>query len=174
MRDLTMAYGSFVLMRDLNFVVRTRRHLRHHGRQRMRQEHGASASDWTQGTGQGRDLLWRLQFYPSRPEAARAAAAALWHPLSERRALELDDPGGECRPSARRIYRPEAGDRSARSRRSSWRWWDSRASRISIRTKSAAACKNAPVSRARWRLIRRSLSSTSPRPASIRLVRAAR
>ena len=36
---LTMAYGSFVLMRDLNFTINRWRCLYHHGRQRQRQKH---------------------------------------------------------------------------------------------------------------------------------------
>ena len=63
-------------------------------------------------------------------------------------------------------------NRSARSRRSSWRWSALRGSRISIPTKSAAACRSAPDSRARWRWIRRFYSSTSLRRASTRLARA--
>ena len=38
-RDLTMAYGSFVLMRDLELRRPSRGHLRYHGWQRLREEH---------------------------------------------------------------------------------------------------------------------------------------
>ena len=62
-----MAYGSFVLMRDLNFVVEARRYLHHYGRQRMRQEHAAAPSDRTQGTRHGRDHLRRLNFTRAEP-----------------------------------------------------------------------------------------------------------
>ena len=39
-----MAYGGFVVQRDVSFNVPRRRYLRHHGGERLRQEHAAQAT----------------------------------------------------------------------------------------------------------------------------------
>ena len=52
-RDLTMAYGDFVLMRDLTFYHKPGGHLHRHGRQRVRQEHLDDYFNRLEGPGQG-------------------------------------------------------------------------------------------------------------------------
>ena len=71
---------------------------------------------------QGRGPLRRRELH--RRRRRRSASSMLRRrrrALPERRAVELDDAGGEHRPAARRVHRPLAAPRSARSRRSSWR-----------------------------------------------------
>ena len=172
MRNLTMAYGSFVLMRDLNFVVKR-----------------GDIFIIMGGSGCGKSTLLRhliglkepatgeiiygdVNFTRAAPRARETYAAALRDSVSERRVVELDDAGGKYRPAARRIYRSDSRRKSAKSRRSSSRWSGSRVSRTSIPTRLAAACRSARAWRARWRWIRISCSSTNRRPDSIRLARA--
>ncbi len=49
------------------FRSEARRHLHHHGRQWMRQEHTAAPFDRAQGSGDGRDRIRRHQFHAGRP-----------------------------------------------------------------------------------------------------------
>ena len=56
-RNLTMTYGSFVLMRELNFVVKRGDIFIIMGGRRMRQKHAAASSDRAQGTRHGRDHI---------------------------------------------------------------------------------------------------------------------
>jgi hypothetical protein len=53
---LTMAYGDFVLMRDLNFEVK-RGDILHHGRQRLREKYSTLPSNRTQRASVRRDFL---------------------------------------------------------------------------------------------------------------------
>ena len=54
---------------------RARRHLRHHGRQRLREEHVAAASHRTQRAGQGRDPVRGGELHQGRTRAPPAPAA---------------------------------------------------------------------------------------------------
>ena len=163
-RDLTMAFGDFVVMRDLNFTVKR-----------------GDVFIIMGGSGCGKSTLLRHMiglnepakgeifygdesFTRATPEDREQMLRALRRALPERRAVELDDAGRERRPAARRVHRPHSPRRSARSRRSSSRWSGSRASRTTTRRRSAAACRSAPASRAPWRSIPTSCSSTSRRP----------
>jgi phospholipid/cholesterol/gamma-HCH transport system ATP-binding protein len=96
-RDLTMAFGSFVVMRDIKVQGPAGRDLRHHGRQRLRQEHPAPAHDRAQGAAQGEILLRGRVVLGGRRSAAAQVAAVVRRALPERRALEFDDACGEHR-----------------------------------------------------------------------------
>ena len=67
---LTMAFGDFVVQKDLS-SRRSRRHLCHHGRQRLRQEHAAAPPDRAAGAGSRQGLLRQ-----GKPVGCRPAAAA--------------------------------------------------------------------------------------------------
>ena len=161
------------LMRDMNFTVKPRRCLHHHGRQRLRQEHPAAAPDRPQPAG-ARQIFYEGQdFTTADPSSAngfcsdasaccfRAARCGAAMTLAENIGLLLEeytDLNAGRDPRARRAQ--------ARARRAS------KASRTTTRRRSAAACRSAPDWLAPWRWIRTSCSSTSRRPASTRSARA--
>ncbi len=99
-RNVTMAYGSFVLMRDLNFVVRRGDIFVIMGGSGCGKSTLLRAPDRTQGAGQRRNILRRRQLHQGRARGARTAAAPVRNPVSGRRALEFDDAGRE-----RRVFR---------------------------------------------------------------------
>ena len=92
-----MAYGSFVLMRDLNFTDQRWRCVYHHGRQRERQEHLAKTLIGLNEPAQGRNFLRRENFTKADPSQTAGDPQTHGRAFSERRALELDDPGGKHR-----------------------------------------------------------------------------
>ena len=69
--ELTMAYGSFVLQRKPDLRRSTAGHLRHHGRQRLRQEYAVAAPDRPEGAGGGQGLLLRREPVGRRAGGAR-------------------------------------------------------------------------------------------------------
>ena len=171
-RDMTMAYGSFVLIQDLNFTIRRGDIFVIMGGSGcgkstlMRQMIGLKPPARGPGAVRRRELLGRGSRGP------RAADAALRHAVPAGRAVELDDACSRTSRCRSASTRTSARRRSARSPRSSWRWSGSPASRTTTPRRSAAACASARASRARWRWTPRSCSSTSPRPASTRSARA--
>ena len=70
--------------------------------------------------------------------------------------------------AARALHRPRPAQRARASPPTSWPWWASPASRTSCRRRSAAAWPSERRSRAPWRSIPSSCSSTSRRPGSTR------
>ena len=162
-QDLTLAYGSSVIQRDLSFRVRR-----------------GDVFVVMGGSGCGKSTLLRV---PDRAAAARPPGVcsstgptsgppspaeqqdvkrAPGGAVPERRAVELDDPGRERRAAARASTPTWARARSARSSRSSWRWSGWPASRTSTRPRSAAACASAPAWRAPWRSTREILFFDEP------------
>ena len=112
-----MAYGTFVLMKDINFTV----------------NHG-DIFIIMGGSGSGKSTLLRhmlgliepakgevwygdFNFTKGEPRTARGDAAALRRAVPGRRAVELDDAGGERGAAARRIHRSVADGKFATSRR---------------------------------------------------------
>ena len=102
-----MAFGDFVVMRDLDFDGPARRHLLHHGRQRVRQEHAPPPHDRPERAG-ARATVWYGDVELHRGVRRRNASRLrppLRHPVSERRAVELHDARRERRPAARAVHR---------------------------------------------------------------------
>jgi len=66
--NLTMAYGDFVIQRDLSFTIDHGRHLHHHGRQRLRQKHSAQAFDRPATALQRRCVYERQDFWHASDE----------------------------------------------------------------------------------------------------------
>ena len=166
-RNLTMAYGSFVLMRDLNFVVRR-----------------GDIFIIMGGSGCGKSTLLRhliglkepatgeiiygdVNFTRADPEQRELLlrrfgilyqSGALWSSMTLAENIGL--PLGEFTDLTPAQIREIAALKLALV--------GLKGSRTSTPTRSAAACKSARVWRARWRSIRTSCSSTSRRPGSIR------
>ena len=84
-----------------------RRDLCHHGRQRLRQDHGDARDGRAEGAGARPDRDRRHQLLGGRARGARAPRAQLRHRLPERRLVELDDACRERRPAARRVHGPQ-------------------------------------------------------------------
>src|ERR1044071_8274102 len=94
-RHLTMAYGSFVLMRDLDFKINR-----------------GDIFIIMGGSGSGKSTLLRhLIGLNEKAHDIKANRGV----ISERRPLELNDPGGKRLFGAGRVHRLEAG-RNPRSR----------------------------------------------------------
>ena len=144
-----MAYGDFVVMRDLNFTVRR-----------------GDIFIIMGGSGCGKSTLLRhliglnepaqgevcygdVELHAAAPDERERDAAPLRRALPERRAVELDDAGRERRPAARASTPISRRPRSARSRRSSSRWSGCRASRTTIPSEiSGGMQKRAGLARA--------------------------
>ena len=115
-----MAYGSSVLIEDLNFTIRRGDIFVIMGGSGcgkstlMRQMIGLKRP------ARGQVLYGGVSFWDADPRGPRAADAPLRRAVPAGRALELDDAGRERRAAARRIHRPRARRRFARSPRSSW------------------------------------------------------
>ncbi len=103
-RDLTMAYGSFVIQRDINFTI-TR----------------GDIFIIMGGSGCGKSTLLRqmvglkepaegqvfydgVSFWDAEPEVRERYHAAFWNSLPERRFVELHNPCGKRCPSSRGVY----------------------------------------------------------------------
>ena len=104
-QNLTMAYGNFVMMKDINFTVKR-----------------GDIFIIMGGSGCGKSTLLRhligliepatgeiwygdFNFTKARAGTARGDAAPLRRAVPGRRAVELDDAGGKHRTAARRIHR---------------------------------------------------------------------
>ena len=66
-----MAFGDFVVQQDLDLHHPARRHLRHHGRQRLRQEHAAAPPDRAAGAGRRQGLLRPGSLWDAEPAARK-------------------------------------------------------------------------------------------------------
>src|SRR5262249_41909234 len=91
------------------------RHLRDHGRQRLRQEHPPQAHDRARRARAGRRRLRRHELLGRGLQRTRPNAAPTGRALSEWRPLELHDVGREHRPAARGVHGP-VQDRDPRGR----------------------------------------------------------
>ena len=172
-RDLDLAYGSFVLIQDLNFTIRR-----------------GDIFVIMGGSGCGKSTLMRqmigLKPPAAGPGAATTARASGMPPPEEREQLMqrfgvLYQSGAlwSSMTLAENVALPlgeytDLGAAEIRELvvRSSSPWSALPGSRTTIRPRSAAACASAPAWRAPWRSIRRSCSSTSRRPGSTRSARA--
>ena len=134
-----MAYGSFVLMRDLNFTVNRGDIFIIMGGSGCGKSTLLKQMVGLKRPAQGQILYDGVSYWDAAPEDAGAAQEALRHPVPERRPVELHDPGGERRHAPGAVHPTFSGaDRGSWSR-SNWRWWGSAVSRSFTRRRSAAA-----------------------------------
>ena len=104
-RDLTMAYGSFVIQRDLTFSVQRGDIFIIMGGSGCGKSTLLRHLIGLQAPAQGEVLYDGESFWAADARGARAHEAALWGALPERGALEFDDAGGERGAAAWSIHR---------------------------------------------------------------------
>ena len=168
-RDLTLAFGDFVLMRDLELHGAPRLGVRDHGRERLRQERAAAPHAGPARAGAGRGALPTAR--ASRAPDRRSATAmlrrigilyqrnALWSSmtLAENVALPLREYTELSAAEIREVVALKlalVGPAGLRG--------------LHCPARSAAACRSAPASPAPWLSTPRCCSSTSRPRASTR------
>ena len=115
--DLTMAYGGFVIQRDLNFTVNRGDIFIIMGGSGCGKSTLLRHLVGLQRPAKGRVRYGDVSFWDAGPEEQERIMPLLRHPLPERRPLELDDPGRERGAAAPVVHGPRARSRSERSPR---------------------------------------------------------
>src|SRR5215831_18670268 len=115
-KDLTMAYGSFVIQHDLTFSIQPGEIFIIMGGSGCGKSTLLRHLIGLMSPAKGEVLYDGESFWAAPPGSPRAHAAALWGAVPERGVVEFHDLGGECRPTPGRVYRSQSA-RDSRGRR---------------------------------------------------------
>ena len=167
-RDLTMAYGDFVVMRDLTFDINRGDIFIVMGGSGCGKSTLMRILIGLKPPAKGKVLYGEVDFWGTDPRNRDRIMRRRRGHVSERSALEFHDPGREYFAAAGNLYGFDRSPDPRGGRMETGPGGDWPDSKSFIPRRSAAACKSGPVSPGPWPWIRKSCFSMSLPPGWIR------